>query len=49
MGHVRATQQNLRVVQVRTADNLLVVEGAVPGPNGGIVTLRKALKKTGKA
>jgi large subunit ribosomal protein L3 len=49
MGHVRVTQQNLRVVQVRPAENLLLVEGAVPGPNGGVLAVRRALKKTGKA
>jgi large subunit ribosomal protein L3 len=45
MGHVRVTQQNLKVVQVRTAENLLLVRGAVPGPSGAIVVVRKALKK----
>jgi large subunit ribosomal protein L3 len=48
MGHVRATQQNLKVVQVRTAENLLLVWGAVPGPTGAVLVVRKALKKAGK-
>jgi len=46
MGHVRVTTQNLRVVQVRQADNALLVEGAVPGPRGGFVVVRHAKKKT---
>lgn len=45
MGRVRVTTQNLRVIQVRPADNVLLVEGAVPGPVGGVVLIRKALKK----
>lgn len=45
MGHVRRTQQNLRVVEVRPGDNLLLVKGAVAGPNGGVVLVRRALKK----
>jgi large subunit ribosomal protein L3 len=45
MGHVRVTQQSLRVVQVRAGDNLLLVAGAVPGPSGGTVIVRKALKR----
>ncbi|MCS6770431.1 MAG: 50S ribosomal protein L3 [Kiritimatiellae bacterium] len=48
MGNVRVTTQNLRVVQVRPADHVLLVEGAVPGPTGGLVIVRKALKKAGK-
>jgi large subunit ribosomal protein L3 len=45
MGHVRVTTQNLRVVGIREADNLLLVQGAVPGANGGMVVVQKALKK----
>lgn len=46
MGNVKVTQQNLRVVELRGEANLILVEGAVPGPTGGIVLVRKALKKT---
>ncbi len=45
MGRVRITQQNLRVVQVMGADNMLLVCGAVPGHPGAIVFINKALKK----
>lgn len=45
MGHVTATTQNLRVIQVRAEDHALLVEGAVPGANGSTVIVRKALKK----
>jgi len=48
MGRVRVTQQNLKIVAVRGEDNLLLVRGAVPGPTGGFVVVRKALKKAGK-
>jgi len=48
MGQVRITQQNLRVVQVRPEDNIILVGGAVPGADGSIITVNKALKKTGK-
>ena len=44
MGNVQVTTRNLAVVQVRPDDNLLLVRGAVPGANGGIVVVRKALK-----
>jgi large subunit ribosomal protein L3 len=46
MGHVNITTQNLRVVQVRETENLLFIEGAVPGPRGGFVVVRHAKKKT---
>ncbi len=47
MGNRKVTTQNLPVVQVRKEDNVILVEGAVPGPQGGIVMVRKALKKNG--
>jgi len=45
MGNTQITTQNLRVVQVREADNLLLIEGAVPGPRGAVVVVRHAKKK----
>ena len=45
MGSTDITTQNLRVVKVLADDNALLLEGAVPGPNGGIVLVRKAIKK----
>ena len=41
MGHERVTVRNLEVVDVDTQDNVLVVKGAVPGPNGGYVIVRR--------
>lgn len=45
MGHNRVTVQNLRVLGVREAENLLLIEGAVPGPRGGLVVVRHAKKR----
>ena len=45
MGSVDVTTQNIRVVKVLADDNAILLEGAVPGPNGGIVVVRKAIKK----
>ena len=45
MGAVNVTTQNLRVVRVMADSNVLLVEGAVPGPVDGIVLVRKAIKK----
>jgi large subunit ribosomal protein L3 len=44
MGQVRRTVQNLRVVQVLEADNLLLVSGAIPGASGDYVIIREAKK-----
>jgi large subunit ribosomal protein L3 len=49
MGHVKVITQNLRLVAIRLEDHALLVEGAVPGPVGGLVMVRKALKKSVKA
>lgn len=42
MGTDRVTVRNLEVIEVDSDDNLLVVKGAVPGPNGGYVMVRRA-------
>jgi large subunit ribosomal protein L3 len=42
MGHARATVRNLRVVQVLSDENTLLVQGAVPGPQGSYVVVHKA-------
>jgi large subunit ribosomal protein L3 len=44
MGNKRVTVQNLRVVDVIAEKNLLLVRGAVPGPNKGLVQVRRAVK-----
>ena len=41
MGHERVTVKNLRVVKVDNEENLLLVRGAVPGPTGGYLLIRK--------
>jgi large subunit ribosomal protein L3 len=43
-GAVRRTARNLKVVRVDVENNLLLVLGAVPGPNGGYVIVRKTNK-----
>jgi large subunit ribosomal protein L3 len=49
MGHGQMTVQKLKVAQVRPEDNVLLVRGAVPGPVGALLVVRKAVKKTAKA
>ncbi len=44
MGNVQVTQQNLEVVEVRPEQNLILIKGAIPGPNNGLVLLRKGVK-----
>jgi large subunit ribosomal protein L3 len=45
MGADRRTIQNLRIVQVRLEENLILVHGAVPGPTGATVLVSSARKK----
>lgn len=45
LGNTTRTVQNLRIVRVVAEENLLFVSGAVPGPNGGTVLVKKAKKK----
>lgn len=47
MGADRTTILNLEVVKVIPEENLLLLKGAVPGPKGGLVLIRKAVKTRG--
>jgi large subunit ribosomal protein L3 len=42
MGNAQVTTRNLRVVQVLAEDNTLLLEGTVPGPQGGYVIVQGA-------
>jgi large subunit ribosomal protein L3 len=45
MGQVSRTTQNLEVVQVIEADNLLLIKGAIPGSEGDYVVIRESKKR----
>ena len=44
MGHVTATTQNLTIVSADVENGILAIKGAIPGPKGGIVLVRSAVK-----
>ena len=46
MGNVRVTTLNLKVIKVDPERNLMLVRGAVPGPRGGLVMVRTAIRVT---
>ncbi|MBQ7884501.1 MAG: 50S ribosomal protein L3 [Clostridia bacterium] len=43
-GHEQVTIQNLEVVKVDTARNILLIKGCLPGPRGTIVTVKESVK-----
>ena len=43
-GNERVTVQNLEIVKVDAARNVLLIKGAIPGPKGGIVTVTDSVK-----
>jgi large subunit ribosomal protein L3 len=47
LGDERVTVQNLRVMQVREAEKIILVSGAVPGCNGSYLMVRPAIKNPG--
>ncbi|RJP24534.1 MAG: 50S ribosomal protein L3 [Candidatus Omnitrophota bacterium] len=50
MGHEKVTIQNIEVVKVDAENNLIYLRGGLPGPNGGIVFVKKTTKtKTKKS
>ena len=44
MGVEQVTVQNLDVVKVDAEKNIILVKGAVPGPKGGVVTIKNSVK-----
>jgi large subunit ribosomal protein L3 len=44
MGHVRVTTLNLKVITADPERNLLLIRGAVPGPKGGLLMVRSAIR-----
>ncbi len=44
LGHVRVTTLNLAVIKADAERNLLLIRGAVPGPKGGLVMVRSAVR-----
>ncbi len=46
MGQERVTTQNVKIVRVDAEKNLILIKGTVPGVNGGLVMIRKAVKSS---
>lgn len=46
MGARKVTVQNLKLIEVRGDTNIVMIEGAVPGPRNGYLILKKAVKKS---
>jgi large subunit ribosomal protein L3 len=44
-GNTRVTARNLDIVKIDADNNLILVRGAVPGPNGGLIMIRPTNKK----
>ena len=44
MGHEQVTTLNLEVVEADPERSIVMVKGSVPGPNGGVVIVRNAVK-----
>ena len=47
LGDERVTVQNLRIMQVRETEKVILISGAVPGANGSYVVVRPAIKNPG--
>ena len=45
LGQVQRTTQNLQVIQVREADNLILIKGSIPGAEGDYVVIRESKKR----
>lgn len=47
LGNERVTVQNLKIYAVKPEENLILVQGGIPGSKGGLVVVKKAVKKYG--
>lgn len=47
-GNTNVTSRNLKLVRIDAENNLILVQGAVPGPNGGLISIRATNKKKSK-
>jgi large subunit ribosomal protein L3 len=45
MGNERVTVQGLKVVKVDVENNIIMIRGAVPGPTGGLLVVKKSNRK----
>ena len=45
MGHVRRTTSALKLLKVDAANDLLIIRGSIPGPNGGLVFVTQSKKR----
>jgi large subunit ribosomal protein L3 len=45
MGQVQRTTQNLEVIQVIEAENILLIKGSIPGPEGDYIVIRESKKR----
>lgn len=45
MGQVQRTTQNLEVIQVHEAENLLLIKGSIPGSEGDYIVIRESKKR----
>ena len=48
MGHEQVTTLNLEVVEADAERQVMLVKGSVPGPNGGLIQVRNAVKSAVK-
>jgi large subunit ribosomal protein L3 len=44
MGNEQVTTMNLEIVEADLERGLLLIKGSIPGPNGGVVIVRNAVK-----
>ena len=45
MGNTKVTKQNLKIIEIDSENNLLIVKGSVPGKNNSIIYLKDSVKR----
>ena len=46
MGNKKVTKQNLKIIQIDSKNNLLIVKGSIPGKKNSIIYLKDSVKRS---
>ena len=46
MGNKKVTKQNLKIIQIDSQNNLLIVKGSIPGKKNSIIYLKDSVKRS---
>ena len=46
MGNKKVTKQNLKIIEIDTKNNIIIIKGSVPGKKNSIIFLKDSVKRS---